>query len=138
MPGADCPMTKQVTPKDLRNFGLIVGGVFGLIALWPLVWRGESIKVWAISVSVALLIPALVAPSILEPVHRVWMKIGHVLGWINTRILLGIVFYGLVTPLGLVARLFGKDSLGLRTKESVDTYRRTKQPRPATHMLHPF
>jgi len=129
---------KQVTIKDLRNFGLIVGGIFGLIAFWPLVVRGQQIRIWAISVSVALLVPAIVAPSTLEPVHRVWMKVGHVLGWINTRILLGIVFYGIVTPIGFFARLFGKDSMTLHVKEPVESYRRPKEPRPATHMWHPF
>jgi len=131
-------LTKPVTTRDLRNFGLIVGGIFGVMALWPMVFRGEAIRMWAIAASVALLIPAAVAPSILEPVHTVWMKVGHVLGWINTRILLGIVFYAIVTPLGLLSRMFGKDHMTLRLKEPVDTYRRIKEPRPAAHMKHPF
>ena len=131
-------MPKPTTIKDLRNFGLIVGGIFGVMALWPMVLRGEAIRLWAIASSVALLIPAVVAPSILEPVHVVWMKVGHVLGWINTRILLGIVFYAIVTPLGLLSRMLGKDNMSLRLKGSVDTYRRIKEPRPATHMKYPF
>lgn len=131
-------MPTPPTPKDLRNFGLIVGGIFGVIALWPMVFRGEDVRMWAIAASVALLIPAVVAPSILEPVHVVWMKVGHVLGWINTRILLGIVFYAIVTPLGLLSRMLGKDHMNLRLKEPVDTYRRIKEPRPATHMKNPF
>lgn len=131
-------MTTEPTTKELRNFGLMVGGIFGLMAFWPLVVRGEALRLWALVASVALLGPALIAPSVLHPVHRVWMKIGHVLGWINTRILLGIVFFGIVTPLGFIGHLLGKDNMNLRIKEPVDTYRRIKQPRPASHMLHPF
>ena len=131
-------MDDKVTTKDLRNFGLIVGGIFALIAVWPLVIRGEAIKLWAAGAAVVLVGPALVAPQILKPVHRVWMKIGHALGWINTKILLGIVFYGIVTPLGWIGRLLGKDYMRLRLKESVETYRHPKVSRPADHMRHPF
>jgi len=126
------------TPKDLRQFGLIVGGIFGLIAFWPLVVREEAIRLWALAASGALMVPALLAPKVLRPVHHVWMKVGHVLGWINTRILLGIVFYGIVTPLGVLSRLIGKDSLGLRTGTQTETYRRIKTARPVSHMRYPF
>ena len=131
-------MTNKADIKELRNFGLIVGGIFGLIALWPLVIRGEGIKLWACWVAAVLLVPAVVAPAVLKPVHRGWMKVGHVMGWINTRILLGIVFYGIVTPLGRIGRLLGRDSMNLRVKEPVETYRQVKTLRPPSHMRYPF
>jgi polyferredoxin len=127
-----------VSIKDLRRFGLTVGGIFGLIALWPWLVRGGPIRWWALIGAVGLLMPAILAPAILRPVHRIWMKAGHVLGWVNTRILLGIVFYGIVTPLGLIRRMLGKGSIALAWREPVETYRRPKRVRPASHLWHPF
>lgn len=124
--------------KELRQFGLIVGGVFALIGLWPWLVHGQDLRLWAAGLSVLLIMPALVFPKVLRPVHRGWMFVGHVLGWINTRILLGIVFYGIVTPIGLIRRLFKKDAMGLGFRQNVDSYRRLRQPRPGAHMWHPF
>jgi polyferredoxin len=131
-------MTKDVSIKDLRRFGLTVGGIFGLIAVWPLIARGEPARWWALIAAIGLLLPATLVPAVLQPVHRIWMKAGHALGWINTRILLGIVFYGLVTPLGLIRRVLGKGSMTLAWREPAETYRHPKQVRPPSHLWHPF
>ena len=85
-------MQTEVTRKDLRSFGLLVGGVFAVIGFWPLIRRGEDYRTWALALAVLLIAPALVFPVALKPIHKVWMKLGHVLGWINTRILLGWSF----------------------------------------------
>ena len=97
--------------KELRHFGLIVGGVFCVIGIWPLIRYGEGLRLWAL-VPGALLIPlGLVAPLALRPLFKVWMKVGQVMGWINTRIILGILYFGLITPMGVMMRLFGWDSM---------------------------
>ena len=73
-------MNHEVEVKELRNFGLMVGGIFLVIGLWPMVWRGEGIRLWAIGLG-GLLIPlGLLMPAVLAPVFKVWMKVGHVLG----------------------------------------------------------
>jgi hypothetical protein len=124
--------------KQLRDFGLIVGGIFGAIGLWPLVWRREDPRLWALALAIVLVLPALVAPRILAPAHRAWMALGSALAWVNTRILLGAVFYGLMTPMGVVMRLFGHDPMRRRLDPAADTYRVRCQPRPAAHMTRQF
>jgi len=66
------------------------------------------------------------------------MKVGHVLGSINTRIILGIIYYLLITPMGLVMRLMGKDSMHRSFAQDTDTYRILRTPRPPQHMRNQF
>ena len=132
-------MTKKSTPtKQLRQFGLLVGGIFGVIGLWPMVWRHQPMRSWALVLAVALIVPGLVAPRILSPVHRAWMKLGEGLAWVNTRIILGLVFYIVVTPLGLLMRLVSHDPMRRQLERTGETYRLRCKPRPATHMLRQF
>jgi len=124
--------------RQLRQFGFLVGGIFGAIGLWPMVWRHQGPRQWALALAIALVLPALVAPRILAPVYRAWMALGEVLAWINTRIILGVVFYGVVTPIGLVMRLTGRDPMRRQFDRASESYRITCVPRPATHMLRQF
>src|SRR5712691_2033452 len=131
-------MTIPRDTKQLRNFGLVVGGIFGAIGLWPAIVRGQNLRLWALALGVALVLPALVAPSSLRPVYRVWMALGETLSWMNTRIILGAVFYGVVTPMGLAMRRFGHDPMRRRFEPRVDTYRVVRCPRPGSHMMRQF
>lgn len=131
-------MEQPTTTKDLRSFGLLVGGIFCVIGLWPLVFRGEPMRLWGIGIGGVLVLLGGILPRALAPVHKGWMWIGHVLGWINTRILLGIVFYGLVTPIGLIFRMMGKDTMRQAFSESSSTYRVLRTPRPRSHMKYQF
>jgi hypothetical protein len=124
--------------KELRNFGLLVGGVFSVIGLWPMVLRGEPLRLWAVTTGALLIILGSLTPKWLAPIHRGWMWVGHVLGWINTRIILGIVFYGLITPIGILFRLFGKDTMRQTFSDASSTYRVNRQPRPRSHMKFQF
>ena len=125
--------------KELRSFGLLVGGVFSVIGLWPMVIHGTSLRLWAVGVGGLLIASGGLVPHVLEPLYKGWMWIGHILGWINTRILLGIVFYGLITPIGIVFRLIGKDTpMRQAFSEESPTYRVTRQPRPRSHMKFQF
>ena len=131
-------MEQATTRKELRQFGLLVGTVFTVIGLWPLVFRGESLRLWAIGVGGLLIACGGAIPSVLAPVHKGWMWVGHIMGWINTRILLSIVFYAMVTPIGLVLRLMGKDTMRQAFAESSTTYRVVRSPRPHSHMKNQF
>lgn len=131
-------MTTEASHKELRAFGLLVGGVFLLIGLWPTVVRGEALRLWAVALGGGLIVLGLVTPMVLRPVYRVWMKVGHVLGFINTRILLGVIFYGLLTPMGLVRRALGKDTLQRAFAADAETYRVMKSPRHPSHVKHQF
>ena len=131
-------MTQQTDTKELRTFGLMVGGIFSIIGLWPVLIRSESPRMWAISVGIVLVGLGVALPASLKHVHRIWMKIGHVLGWINTRILLGVIFYGLITPMGAVMRLLGKDSMHRVLAPEANTYRVIRPPRARLHMRNQF
>ncbi len=131
-------MTEQQNIKELRNFGLIVGGIFLIIGTWPLVWRGEGMRLWALGIGAVLVPLGLLIPAVLAPVFKIWMKVGHVLDWINTRIILGILFYGLITPMGMVMRLFGWDAMRRVLVRDAQTYRVVRQPRPKSHMTRQF
>ena len=125
--------------KQLRNFGLVVGAIFAAMGLWPALSRGDDPRLWALVLASLLVIPALVLPRSLGSVYRGWMMVGHVLGWINTRIILGAIFYGLFTPIGMVRRfLLAKDSMHRRFEPEADTYRVLRQPRPSSHMKRQF
>jgi hypothetical protein len=132
------PMTMSGDVKSLRAFGFLVGGIFLLMGVWPAAVRREDPRLWALTAAILLLGPAVVYPRALGPVHRVWMKIGHALGWINTRIILGFLFYVIVTPLGLLMRLRGKDPMRRAFDPRAATYRLPRQVRPASHMKHQF
>ena len=131
-------MQQNVETKQLLTFGLLVGGIFSVIGLWPIVFREEPPRTWALACGAILILLGLVLPHRLKPVYRVWMKIGQVLGWINTRIILGVIFYGLLTPMGLVMRLFGKDAMHSALTQEATTYRLVRTPRSRSHMRHQF
>jgi hypothetical protein len=131
-------MAGQADRTDLRNFGMIVGGIFGVIALWPAVIRGGSVRPWVLGLGAALILPALVAPRILGPAHRAWMALGAALGWVNTRLVLGVIFFGVITPMGLALRLAGRDPMQRVFDPNATTYRVPRRPRPGTHMLRQF
>jgi len=124
--------------KELRSFGLIVGGIFSVIGLWPLVFRSETPRLWALALGAGLIGLGVVIPRSLNHVHNVWMRIGHALGWINTRILLGVIFYGLITPMGLFLRLLGKDAMRRALVQETPTYRIVRSPRSPVHMKNQF
>ena len=128
----------EITKKTLRQFGLMVGGIFLFIGLWPFVWRQEAVRIWVVVPGVLLATAGLIAPGVLKHVYRGWMWVGHVMGWVNTRIILGILFYGMVTPMGLVMKLSGHDPMRRAFEPDAKTYRAVCQPRPASHMKNMF
>lgn len=91
-------------PSELRRFGLMVGGVFLVLSALSR-WRGHEVPPLVLgALGVALVVPGLVAPRLLGPVQRIWMRGAHVIGEVNTRIILGAFFYLVMTPVGLVRR----------------------------------
>jgi len=128
----------QPTSKELRQFGFVVGGVVTVIGLWPVVFRSESPRLWAMILGGLLIVLGAVVPKSLKQAHHGWTKVGHVLGSINARIILGIIYYLLITPMGLVMRLMGKDSMHRSFAQDTDTYRVLRTPRPRQHMRNQF
>jgi hypothetical protein len=100
--------------------------------------RYQDARWWAVALAVLLIVPALVFPRSLSWIYRRWMALGHVLGWVNTRIILGLIFYGVVTPIGFVRRLLGKDPMGKEIRCDMNSYRIIRQPRPASHLKRQY
>ena len=113
---------KELTAPELRSFGLSVGTVFGLIALYPL-FRGEAARAWAAVISASLIAPAIFSPQLLELPFRLWSVIGKALGWLNTRIILTVLYFAAVVPVSLVLKIFGRDPLKLNFDPEARTYR---------------
>jgi hypothetical protein len=131
-------MQSDITNKQLRSFGLLVGGIFVAIGVWPLLIDSAYPRWWSLIVAALLVLPAVIYPLILFWPHKAWMAVGHILGWINTRIILGIVFFGIVTPTGLLRRWLGKDSMGRNLSPDLDTYRIPREPRPSSHLTRQY
>jgi len=126
--------------QGLRKFGLITGAiiVFLFAFFFPWVFDMATMPVWPWIVAGILWVPALLMPSVLRPVYVTWMKIGHVLGWINTRIILGVLFYALVFPMGLIMRLFGKDPMARKINKSISSYRMESVSEPKDRLEKPY
>jgi hypothetical protein len=131
-------MSDAIPGKTLRSFGLLTGTIWAVIGLWPMVWRGQPARLWALALAALLVGGALVWPAGLRHPYRGWMAIGHALGWINSRILLSLVFYLVVTPMGFVMRLSGRDPMRRAFDPNTATYRIPREPRPGDHMRRQF
>jgi hypothetical protein len=108
--------------KELRRFGILVGGILLALGAFAL-WRGHAWGYAPAGVGVVLLAAGLLAPGTLRLVHKAWMSFALLLGTIMSTLLLGLLFYLVITPLGLVMRLFGRDPMNRRLHSSaVATY----------------
>ena len=103
-----------------RSFGIVFFIVFLIISLWPLT-NGETLRVWSIVIAVIFLILGLINSKLLTPLNKLWVKFGMILGSIVAPIIMGVVFFLVVTPIGLVMRIMGKDLL----KKNYDQKRKT-------------
>ena len=104
-----------------RSFGLVFFVVFFIIALWPLTNDG-SIIMWSIVVSLIFLILGLINSKILTPLNKLWFKFGIFLGSIIAPIVMGIVFFLVVTPIGLIMKTLKKDLLNIKYNNKIKTY----------------
>ena len=125
--------------KGLREFGLVTGGIvaglFGLLFPWLLDYR---VPLWPWLVFAVLAAWALAAPGTLAPVYRAWMKFGLLIGRVTTPLILGVVFFFVIMPMGLVMRLAGRDPMARRFDEAAPSYRVPSMQRPKEHMEKPF
>ncbi|HNV86938.1 MAG TPA: SxtJ family membrane protein [Candidatus Omnitrophota bacterium] len=116
-------------PKELREFGLTVGSVLVLLGLlfW---WRGKTFFLPVLAVGAVLFISGIAVPKILRPLQKIWMGIALVLGSVMTRVILTAVFCLVLTPIGLLIRLSGKDLLDLKRTDGALTYWRRREKGP--------
>ena len=113
-------MQKNIKLPSNRNFGVVFFIVFLIIALWPLLKQNE-IRIWASILSFIFFVLGLINSKLLTPLNKLWFKFGILLGNIIAPIIMGIVFFFVVTPTGLIMRFFRKDILKLK-KNTSDSY----------------
>ena len=112
-------MKKNILPSN-RNFGIVFTIVFLIISFWPLI-KGGDLRNWSLIISFIFFALALLNSKILTPLNKIWMKFGLLLGKIISPIVMGVVFFFVVTPTGIIMKILGKDLLNLK-KKNQNTY----------------
>lgn len=110
-----------------RAFGLVFAALFAIIGLWPLLDAAWP-RLWSLAITVAFLLVAFLRPGLLRPLNRLWMRFGLLLHRVVNPLIMGLIFYTTVTPIGLVMRALGKDPLGLRFRRDLKSYWIARQP----------
>ena len=100
-----------------KSFGIVFFVVFLIISLYPIV-NNESIRLWSLIISLTFLILGIINSSLLSPLNKLWFKFGIFLGKIISPVIMGIIFFLVVTPIGIIMRLIGKDVLNLKYNNS--------------------
>ena len=106
--------------KDLKNFGFTIGFILLIIGIFLFV-REKDLFVYFILIGSILIILGGITPVLLRPFYKVWMIFAVIIGWIMTRIILSVLFFSIITIIGLFTRLLGKDFLNLNS-ESNESY----------------
>ncbi len=107
--------------SSIRSFGILFSIVFIIITFWPLL-NGNKPYYWLLLPSSIFLILGILKSKILIPLNKIWIKFGYLLGAIIAPIVMGIIFFLIVTPIGFIMRIFGKDFLSLKFKKELNTY----------------
>jgi len=132
-------LTSRRRAVELRNFGLIVGAIFAALfgLLRPWLHHSRS-PLWPWMLAALLVGPALLAPRLLHYPHLVWDRLGKALGWVNSRIVLNLIFFLIFVPAGLIARALKWDRLNKTFEPARQSYRIPSKRRPASSMEKPY
>ena len=106
--------------KDIKSFGITIGIILLILSGLLMYYNYENYNFIAILAS-AFIVLGLLLPILLKPIYFVWMVFAAILGWIMTRVVLSLVFYLIISPIGLVTRIIGEDFLALK-KKNLDSY----------------
>ena len=116
----------RATPKEIRKFGILFT-VLSVGAMGFSLYKGGGGWMWLAFAALFFLLTGLFLQTILKPIYVGWMTFAHVLGWINTRFILGLVFYAIFSPVGLFLRLIRKDILSVRIDKQASSYWRKRR-----------
>ncbi len=132
-------MNTKITNNQLRQFGVIFAiGILSIFGLLIPYLTEKQASDWVLFLALPVGFIALLLPIILKPVYLVWMKIGAVLGWINTRIILTFVYFVVFMPVGLLMHLLGKDPMNRRFQSDENSYRIKTSPIDGKRMERPY
>jgi hypothetical protein len=131
--------SKQLETKELKTFGLVTGIataiIFGLVLPWLF---NHVYPRWPWLIALILWLFAFVYPLALKPVSKAWLTIGHWLGWFNTRVILGLMYYTVFFIIGVAMQLMGKDPMARKLDSSTGSYRVKSRLRSKNHVERPF
>jgi hypothetical protein len=120
-----------------RRFGLLLAGAALVPILWPFFALRSSSWLWGI-LSLVLLTLSCTLPQVFASTARLWLRLGHLLGYINNRILLALIFFAVITPVALYFRLIGRDILRLKPVQSASYWQRLEKEWPADAFKNQF
>lgn len=125
--------------RSLRKFGITVGVALGLLGLL-LLWRQKEVYLYLLILGAVFLALGLAWPGVLKPVHRVWMTIAVLMGWLMTRVILTVLFFALITPISLLGRALGRGFLEKSFEREASSYwiKRTGKERAETDYERQF
>ena len=125
----------KIKVNSNKSFGIVFFVIFLIIGLYPLINEG-NIRIWSIVISIIFLILGLINSQILTPLNILWFKFGMLLGKFVSPIVMGLVFFLVVTPTGLIMKLFNKDLLKLRKNKNSSYW--IKRPETKSEMKNQF
>ncbi len=115
-------MKINLDKKQIRTFGLGLAVILSIFAVLNFFKGHQTVAVTLLIFGTVSAVLAILCQPLLKPVYIVFIKIAHVLGWINTRILLGLIFYVIITPIGFILKIFGKDLLDRKIELDKQSY----------------
>ena len=126
-PNESLTLKNEIKGGTDKSFGLVFTLVFALIGFWP-AFINKPLRIWALGISIILLIVSFSRPQILAPFNRIWFLIGLVLHKIVNPIVMGFIFYSAITPIGLIMQLLGKRPLNLAFDSTAKSYWMKREP----------
>jgi hypothetical protein len=133
-------MTASVKPtaRELRHFGFLLGTLVIIVFAGIPLLRRHLVLAWPWLIAITLWLPALLAPRMLRYPHRGWAMLGEALGWLNTRIILSLLYFLAVLPIGLVMRLAKRDPMQRKLNPAAPSYRINCRPLRSSHLEQPY
>ena len=125
----------EIKGSSDRSFGLVFTAVFVIVGLLPLLGDGQ-IRIWALIVAALILAISFIRPTLLAPLNLIWFKFGMLLGKVMTPIVMGMLYFVTITPIGLIMRAVGKDPLRTKLEPEAETYwqKRDTESHPLSSM----
>jgi len=122
------------TIKSLRKFGITVGGIFVIIGLWFLYQNIFGItKYIFLLIGAILFLGGFLFPNKLNSIYKVWMGFAFAIGWVMSRVILSLLFIFIISPIGFLAKIFGKEFLDIKFKDNKNSYWISKENKEANY-----
>ena len=130
-------MTQKKTTQELRKFGLVMAAAFCVFG-GLMLWRGKAAGPYVLGLGVAFLLLGLVLPGALRPIEQIWMAFAEKLSIVSTFVILSLTYYLVMTPVGVLTRLMGKDLLQTKLEPSSSSYWLPVDLSPSTRPDKPY